>query len=394
MFPLTDQQLKERGAQITTAEICQQPELWQELFSSYMKKKCDIQAFLDHLKKQTSDKIRVIFTGAGTSQYIGDVLAPYLRRKGENQRFTFESIGTTDIVAAPLAYLNPDEVTLLVSFARSGNSPESVATVQLANQLVKHIYHLTITCAADGQLAQIAETAADNFLFLMPVQSNDQGFAMTSSFTCMALAGLLVFDLADVKTKEQYISAICRMGAEVIEKAADLVKQLATAYQRIVYLGSGSLAGLAREAQLKVLELTAGKIATAFDSSMGFRHGPKSFVDETTLVVVFTSNDVYTRQYDLDILNEIDSDQIAATVMSVGQEEPANNFTGVHFTFSEGVLLPESYLALPDVMVAQVIALHSSLQVGNTPDTPSPSGTVNRVVKGVSIHTFQNNGQR
>ena len=55
-------------------------------------------------------------------------------------------------------------------------------------------------------------------------------------------------------------------------------------FERIVYIGSGSLAGLTREAQLKILELTAGKVATIFDSSMGFRHGPKSFINENNNV--------------------------------------------------------------------------------------------------------------
>ena len=48
--------------------------------------------------------------------------------------------------------------------------------------------------------------------------------------------------------------------------------------------------------------------------------------------------------------------------------------------------LPEAYLALPYILAAQIIALNTSIKVGNTPDTPSPTGTVNRVVKGVTIH--------
>ena len=39
-------------------------------------------------------------------------------------------------------------------------------------------------------------------------------------------------------------------------------------------------------------------------------------------------------------------------------------------------------------LVAQTVALLTSVKVGNTPDTPSPTGTVNRVVKGVTIHPF------
>ena len=160
-------------------------------------------------------------------------------------------------------------------------------------------------------------------------------------------------------------------------------------FNRIVYLGSGSLAGLAREAQLKVLELTAGKITTVFDSSMGFRHGPKSFVNEQTLLFDFISNNPYTRQYDIDMLEEANGDQIAAGVVAIGQKS-ITRFSGENFELTKGTaLLPDGYLVLADVLFAQTISLLSSIKVGNTPDTPSPTGTVNRVVKGVTIHSYE-----
>ena len=149
------------------------------------------------------------------------------------------------------------------------------------------------------------------------------------------------------------------------------------------------MSGLAREAQLKILELTHGQIATVFDSSMGFRHGPKSFINAKTLVLDFVANDLYTRKYDLDVLEEVHADQIALQTVSIGQVSGRDEFTGQCFHYPPSEILPEGYLVLPDIMVAQVIALLTSLSIGNTPDTPSPSGTVNRVVKGVLIHEFE-----
>ncbi len=138
---------------------------------------------------------------------------------------------------------------------------------------------------------------------------------------------------------------------------------------------------------LKVLELTAGKIATVFDTSLGFRHGPKSFVNEQTLVFLFVSNDSYTQKYDVDMLEEIKNDGIAQRVVGIGQK--GSLFSGDSFELVADSLLPDGYLALADIMVAQTIALLCSVKVGNTPDTPSPSGTVNRVVKGVTIYPYE-----
>ena len=47
---------------------------------------------------------------------------------------------------------------------------------------------------------------------------------------------------------------------------------------------------------------------------------------------------------------------------------------------------PDAYLALPAVLVAQLLGLSTSLLRGHTPDNPFPTGEVNRVVQGVVVH--------
>ena len=104
MYQLTKEELEKMGAGITTKEIKQQPELWLETKDIYQEKKEDIANFLDKVTQDVEGKVRVIFTGAGTSQYVGDTVKPYLNENGDD-RFYFESIGTTDIVSAPLDFL-------------------------------------------------------------------------------------------------------------------------------------------------------------------------------------------------------------------------------------------------------------------------------------------------
>lgn len=388
MYQLAAEELVKMGAEITTREIRQQPKLWAEAFENYQGSEERVAAFLATVKASTTKRIRIIFTGAGTSQYVGDILVPYLSQYGDKQ-FIFQSIGTTDIVASPEQYFAADETTILVSFARSGNSPESVAAVDLANKIIKNVFHMTITCAKEGALAKAAHGDDRNLLLLMPERSNDAGFAMTGSFSCMTLTGLLVFDQSKNTTeKTEIVATLCTLGEDILSREAEIQAIIDRDFDRIVYLGSGSLSGLTREAQLKVLELTAGKVTTVFDSSLGFRHGPKSFVNERTLLFDFISNNPYTRQYDVDILEEVNGDQIAAGVIGIGQAGEVN-FSGENFVFKQATaLLPDGYLALAGGIFAQTISLLASIKVGNTPDTPSPTGTVNRVVKGVIIHEY------
>ncbi|MBO0462100.1 SIS domain-containing protein [Enterococcus sp. DIV1298c] len=389
MFELSKDELEKIGARITTEEIKQQPDLWEEVVEILGEKQNELSQFFDELDKRANGKqIQVIFTGAGSSQYVGDTIVPYLNEHGDTERFAFHSFGTTDIVASPKEYLFPDQPTLLVSFARSGNSPESLAAVNIADQVVNTLFHLTITCAKDGELAKIGHGQSQHFLLLMPEKSNDAGFAMTGSFTCMLLSALWLFDTTNTGKKQKYLHTLSRIGRGVIEREQELAGFLTIPFDRVAYLGSGSLAQATREAQLKILELTAGKIATIFDSSMGFRHGPKSFVNDQTLVIGLVTNQEYTRNYDIDILEEIHENGIAANVLAIAQSTN-RDFSGTNFFLEpEALELPDAYLSVVMILTAQIIALHMSIKVGNTPDTPSPTGTVNRVVKGVTIHEY------
>ena len=386
MLDYTKEDLIELGAEITTREIYQQPQVWQTAFENYKAQADEIAAFLNNIDEKY-DYIKVILTGAGTSAYVGETLLPYFRKIYDERKWNFNAIATTDVVANPLAYLHKEVPTILVSFARSGNSPESVAAVDLAKDIVEELYQITITCAAEGKLAQQAHGDERNLLLLQPAPSNDAGFAMTSSFTSMMLTALLVFDKTDLVTKEEKISALIALSQEMLDSAAAIQKMVSLDYNRVIYLGAGPFFGLAHEAQLKILELTAGQVATMYESPIGFRHGPKSLVNEETVVVVFSSTDTYTKLYDLDLVREVAGDEIARKVILLtDQKENLENVEQV--ILSSQYLVDDVYRVFPYIVYGQLFALLTALKVKNRPDTPSPTGTVNRVVQGVIIHPF------
>ena len=386
MLENTKEDLIELGAEITTREIYQQPQVWQTAFENYKAQADEIVAFLNGIGEK-HDYIKVILTGAGTSAYVGDTLLPYFRKIYDERKWNFNAIATTDIVANPLAYLHKEVTTILVSFARSGNSPESVAVVDLAKDIVEELYQITITCAEEGKLAQQAHGDERNLLLLQPAPSNDAGFAMTSSFTSMMLTALLVFDKADLAAKAEKVSALMTLSQEVLDSAEAIQKMVSLDYNRVIYLGAGHFFGLAHEAQLKILELTAGQVATMYESPVGFRHGPKSLVNEKTVVVVFGSTDSYTKLYDLDLVREVAGDEIARKVILLtDQKEDLENVEQV--IFSSQQLADDVYRVFPYIVYGQLFALLTALKVNNRPDTPSPTGTVNRVVQGVIIHSF------
>ncbi|HGK1532301.1 TPA: SIS domain-containing protein [Streptococcus pneumoniae] len=387
MLHYTKEDLLELGAEITTREIYQQPDVWREAFEFYQAKREEIAAFLQEIADK-HDYIKVILTGAGTSAYVGDTLLPYFKEVYDERKWNFNAIATTDIVAKPATYLKKDVATVLVSFARSGNSPESVATVDLAKSLVDELYQVTITCAADGKLALQAHGDDRNLLLLQPAVSNDAGFAMTSSFTSMMLTALLVFDPTEFAVKSERFEVVFSLARKVLDKAEDVKELVDLDFNRVIYLGAGPFFGLAHEAQLKILELTAGQVATMYESPVGFRHGPKSLINDNTVVLVFGTTTDYTRKYDLDLVREVAGDQIARRVVLLSDQ--AFGLENVkEVALGCGGVLNDIYRVFPYIVYAQLFALLTSLKVENKPDTPSPTGTVNRVVQGVIIHEYQ-----
>ena len=370
----------------TAKEIIQQPDTWRESVKNLIKNKIEIKSFIDYFLSKK--EFRIILTGAGTSAFAGEVCEPYLTSL-LNKRV--EAIATTDLVASPKSYFIKDIPTLLVSFARSGNSPESVHAVNLATQLVDDLYQVVIACNENGKLAKNTVNDEKSLLLLMPPQTNDLGFAMTSSFTTMVLNAMAVFNINNIENFSSDVDKLSNSVNDFIENNIEKVTSLSNEdFERIVYLGSSTSKGIARESALKVLELTAGKVNASYDTPLGFRHGPKSVVDDETVSVIYISNDEYTRKYDLDLAKEMLAHKKNDKVVIVGdniEEDILNkadyvfNVENINYTVENEVLLP-----LQQIIFGQMLSFLKSVNLGITPDNPCPTGEVNRVVQGVILH--------
>lgn len=380
---LSATELDALGARWTAREIAQQPALWPQI-AQRVTQDAPLNEFLR--ARLLEPRARVLLSGAGTSSFIGECLAPALVRAG----LRAQAVPTTDLVTSPLSTLVPREPTVMVHFARSGNSPESMAALELAEQLVEGCAHLIVTCNADGELFRRAQGLARARCLLLPKECDDQGFAMTSSFSGMLLGAALA--LGAVPADSARAAALAALGTQVLSKWLPLVKHVVGArFDRVVYLGSNELKGLASEAALKMLELTDGRVVSVGESPMGFRHGPKTLLNGSTLVVLLLSNQPHARRYELDVLNELRRDAVAGRVLALSnQAEPPGGADDVVLDAGkpDGSALGDLELSLPYVVFAQALAMLRSLSLGLTPDTPNAAGKVHRVVQGVSIYPF------
>lgn len=387
IFDVTEEKMQQTMSTFTLTEIYQQPATWKKTCDQIRAHRDELKAFIDQVI--TREDFDVILTGAGTSEFVGNALFPALTGK---LNYKVKSYGTTDIVATPEAYLSRTKPTLLISFGRSGNSPESVGAIDAAEAVCDNIWHLFVTCNKDGALSKRAATTGNCYAINLTDETHDQSFAMTSSFSNMYLATYLCFHLDCLDETIAKVEKIMAAGQSFLDGKYGIAQQIVNEYDfnRIVYLGSNCLKGIAQESALKMLELTAGRVVTMYDTPLGFRHGPKSIIDDNTITVVYLSDDAYTRQYEVDLIKEMSGQRKGNKIVAVmsAADEAVSALVDYTVVYDLADKNESALLGLDDILFAQTLAVLKSLSMGITPDNPCPTGEVNRVVKGVTLYPY------
>ena len=377
-----------RNCEHTAKEIAHQPDMWRGLVACLQDNKQNIADFMHKLGDLS--QMRIVLTGAGSSGFVGRVVGGYI---SEAIGLSCEAIHTTDIVASPkncFPSALKDKPTLLISFARSGNSPESVGAVQVARKLSNNLYELAIVCDGGSLLSNTTRESDKGMVLVMPEGTNDKGFAMTSSVSTMILAGFAVLSGYDIDT---IASDIAILANSIEEKGPELANAAKTCAgwdsKRAWYLGCGPIVGLTQEGALKMMELTNGAVVAGYNNAPEFRHGPKTVMTPQTLTVHFVSPNAYTAQYDADLLKEIYSQKDGNKVVAIHDENSVYNADlAVKYSSAKYVKCGEIAVGIQGLVFMQLLSVYSSLALQVPTDNPSPSGLVNRVVQGVTVYNY------
>ena len=344
------------AGRVTRAEIFQQPDLWPDTF----------QRVTQMNRRLLPAGERCIVTGAGSSAYAATAVAAAWPAA--------EAIPTTDLLGDIRADFGC--VGFLISLARSGDSPESTGVVNRIARLFPQVRHLAITCNAEGRLARLPEVTA----VLLDPRTNDRSLVMTSSFSNLALAGLVL------RHSTQIGHALPRLCARVKENLAALDAKAqsiaADSVRRVVVLASAPLMGWAHEAALKILEMTAGQIPVVAETHLGLRHGPMSFLHSDTLVLSLLSSNELSRRYEEDLLAELRAKELGRIIRISSEVAPAVD----EIVPAMAPDLPDMLRTPFEIVFPQLLAYHLSLRAELNPDSPSPGGVINRVVQGVRIY--------
>jgi tagatose-6-phosphate ketose/aldose isomerase len=275
-----------------------------------------------------------------------------------------------------LRYLT--NIDVVISLARSGNSPESAAVVEQIRALRPEIQHYAIVCDEDSALSR---SHLDGLIVLDP-RTNDKSLVMTSAFSNLVVAGLV---LAQPENATAVVNKLSAHAAALLPEIDAACKSVAKhVHDRIVVLSSSPLLGWQIEAGLKTLEMTAGRFPLVTETYLGLRHGPMSFVTPETLVLCLLSSDPVRRSYEVDLIRELRSKKIGYLV---GIAEPAESQDLFDQVIPAVAPNTDDALRTPfEIIGPQLLGYYLSLRIGLNPDNPSPNGVINRVVRGVRIY--------
>jgi tagatose-6-phosphate ketose/aldose isomerase len=385
---------RQRGYLHTLAEIGQQPETWRATARAVAADAPRVTAFLRAAGLAPGRGV-VILTGSGSSHYVGDSLVLPLQQA---LRVPVQTVASGSILTHFDQIVPRDQPCLAVSFARSGDSPESCGALELLLERRPECHHVIITCNGRGRLATSYLDDPRVLHIVLDDRTCDRSLVMTSSFTNMVLAGRL---LASLDAPDSYVAAADALAAAaacVLARDADRIAEAAARpFSSVVFLASAARAGAAREASLKLLEMTEGRVRTLAETFLGLRHGPMSTVHGDTLITGFLSSNPVARAYECDLLRELDRKRLGAGKLIAGSSveeifsafpsaEPARACDVYVKYASETTQVADDGLVLLDVLVAQLLAFFRCLEMGLKPDDPSSDGVINRVVGEFAIH--------
>ena len=373
------QEQKELGYINTAQEIVSQPQRWLETLAIIEKHFEDLSTFVG------KDPV-LLLSGAGSSHYVSLSIQPALKKV-----FTcVNAIPSTEILMDPQSSF-PRVPFILVSFARSGNSPEGNAVSELAEKLRPGLVkQIAITCNKNGKLVSLINNCKKNGrTILLPKKTNDKSLAMTSSFSSMVIAGMALAYLQKERRTEYAVAVqqTAKTVQTILPQTADMAYTLSRKnYKRVFFIASRPFFGGAMESHLKIQELSGGSVIAKAEDLLGIRHGFMAAIDKTSLVFIFRSADKKRQLYEDDLINEICAKKLGKTVVVVSDDKYKNPDKIQVFACSDGTAVNDDFRSVIVTLFGQLLGFFISLAHNLKPDAPSPGGVINRVVQGVTIH--------
>jgi glucosamine--fructose-6-phosphate aminotransferase (isomerizing) len=327
--------------QHTKQEILSQPEAWAATLETLHAQVGAVRDFYRAGQYQS-----MIFTGCGSTYYLSLAAAALLQ---ELTGTPARGLPASEVWLCPRSALSKQR-TLLIAVSRSGETTETLRACESFRASGGDV--LALSCYPGRELTKLGTV---NLVF---PAGQENSIAQTRAFTTLYLATVALSaigaDRNDLLDELDRLPDVCRRlladyGAVALKLGTD------AALDRFYFLGSGPRYGLACELNLKMKEMSLSH-SEPFHF-MEFRHGPKSMVTPSTLMVGLVSE--ANRAHEMMVLDEMR--QQGAQVLALGEREADVAFASqVSEAARDALYLP----------VGQLLAFERAVSRGLDPDRP------------------------
>jgi glucosamine--fructose-6-phosphate aminotransferase (isomerizing) len=348
-MPLNEAQY---GQSDTWNEILSQGAVWQSVLQELAQN-----AVLEKVAANGSRKPSWLFVGCGTSFYLAEAAASsWTLLTGGPAR----AVPASEVLLYPnLTHVDGTDVQAIV-ISRSGRTSEAVR----AAQILKHELHIPtvgITCSQKSEL----EVACDYTLVLRSADENST--VMTRSFTSMLVS--LQYLAARHAGNSAFVRSLQDVAEQLEVHIRSLAKQIETfvarhSFDDYVFLGQGPFHGIAREAALKVMEMSCSY--SQFFHTLEFRHGPKAIVSPRTCLLFFLS--LTGREAELEVLEEMK--ELGGVTIVVCNKSDQKIRAASDLVLELNMPANELALLAPYIVPGQLLGFFTGIGKGLNPDQP------------------------
>lgn len=333
-------------------EITNQALALQEAITIFNDQKDDI---VDFIIKASPDEI--IFIGCTSPYYAGISAAAFWQSL---LKIPVIAIPSSELIFFPDSCMNGRKnKPLLIVLSRSGKTTETIMAAELFEKKFPG-RSLLIGCIEDSPLEKVVSKS-----IIIP-KAYDYSIPQTRSFTAMYLVALMIgaYFGKQKEITELLVSAPQTID-DIIRHVEPKIKSIFNqhSYRQVFYLSSGYLRGIGQEASLKMMEMSIS--GSHWFPFLEIRHGPRSLVDNETLVVGLISQTA--RKYETAVLEELARLHDATTVALDPQKQEAENKSS--FSISIDNPWPDEILGLIYLPVIQLLAYYHAVVKGINPDT-------------------------
>jgi glucosamine--fructose-6-phosphate aminotransferase (isomerizing) len=326
----------------TRQEILSQPQAWENTLKILHEHRLGL------VDLKPSDNFDTIFfTGCGSTYYLAHAAAALCQHL---TRMPCRAYPASELWLYPLSAYTRQK-TLLVAISRSGETTETLRACE-AFTSEKRGTLLTLSCYGQMPLAHM-----DGVNIVLP-SGQERSVAQTRAFSTLFIANVAIATLwsgrDDLFTS---LSKLPEVGQLMLERLIPLASSIGTdaSIDRFYWLGSGPRYGLAAELSLKMKEMSLSH-SEPFHF-LEFRHGPKSMVTGSSLVIGLQST-----------LNDRHESAVLADVKTLGGRTLVMAETGGDVSFNSG--LDEAIRDVLYLPMGQLVAFERSLSKGLNPDLP------------------------